>query len=342
MRIDRRSFMRLVGAYPALSLMSGRCLANSEQMPVETAGSEEDTTIVLSGEYGYEQKSIRDRAKAIIDARTASFTIASSKNPYPNAILGCDVGWLPVNRYPVVIRNCPAARFIGGRFNGEVSLTSDREHSYCNSAALLVRDGTAKATVESVRVRRCWDGIRFSEGSKGFCLKGSWLSEVRDDAVENDYLVSGIIEDCLLDGCFAGISLDPGSRDRDGTRETVTIDRLLLRMHGYLADGEVTHQAPIKADELSPKLKITGSVFALSAANMRGSRRLERAWQKITESRDNTLLWLSDEPLPSGLQQLPGGFSVLAGAAAREYWNKARQGWIDAHPDVPRFSDEKA
>lgn len=340
--MDRRSFLRLAGVYPVVALLPGSDPAVGGRTASGAEDRIDDAIVVLNGEFGYEQKSIRNlQAEATIDARNASFTVANSKNRNPNAIMGCDIGWQPVNPYPVTIRNCPGVRFIGGRFDGEVPLTADWQYTYCNSAALLVRDGTTGATIEAVRARRCWDGIRFAKRANGFHLKGCWLSEIRDDAVENDYLVSGVVEDCLFDGCFAGISLDPASHDRDGRNETVTINRSLIRMHAYLARGEITHQAPIKAADVSPKLRITGSVFALTAANMRGFRRLARTWQRMIESRDNALLWLPDEPIPSTLPLPPEGFVLLTGADAREYWDKARRRWITSHPDVPRFSDEE-
>ncbi|MBD9373695.1 hypothetical protein IB238_13790 [Rhizobium sp. ARZ01] len=337
--MNRRSFMRLASACPALALF-GSDAVGDPRTPIDDDDFE-DTHIVLSGEFGYEQKTIRNlRAGATIDARNASFIAANSRNPRPNAILGCNIGTQPVNPYPLVIRNSPEVRLVGGRINGEVPLEADWRYTYCNSAALLVRDGTAKATIEGVRARRCWDGIRFADGANGFRVKGCWLSEIRDDAVENDYLLSGVIEDCLFDGCFSGISLDPGSRDRNGSEELVAIDRLLIRMRTYLAKGETTHQAPVKTADVSPKLKITGSVFALSSADMRGSRRLERTWQRMLESRDNKLLWLPDEPIPATLPLPPAGFDLLRGNDAREYWQNARRSWISAHPEVPRFSDD--
>jgi hypothetical protein len=333
-RMDRRSFMGLAGLYPVFALLPGSCQADGGQ-------TLKGKPFVLTGEYGYEQQSIRDlQPGATIDARNASFTVANSRNSDPSAMMGCDAGTLPVNRYPVVIRNCPGVRFVGGRFNGHVPLTSDWQDTYCNSAALLVRDGTTNATIEGVRARRCWDGIRFAERADGFRLKGCWLSEIRDDAVENDYLLSGTIEDCLFDGCFSGISMDPASNERDGTQETVRIDGSLIHMHAFLAKGEITHQAPVKAADQSPRLRITGSVFALASANMRGFHRLERTWRLMIESRDNMLLWLPDEPIPPALPLPPSGFTLLTGARARGYWNKAHLQWIAAHQDVARFADE--
>ncbi|QND66582.1 hypothetical protein HB777_23460 [Mesorhizobium loti] len=332
--MDRRSFMGVAGLYPVIALLPGSCQAQGAPTP-------EGKEFVLAGEYGFEQQSIRNlQPGATINARNAAFTVANSRNSDPSAAMGCDEGTLPVNRYPVVIRNCPGVRFIGGRFDGQVPLTSDWRDTYCNSAALLIRDGTTNATIEGVRVRRCWDAIRIGEQADGFRLKGCWLSETRDDAVENDYLLSGTIEDCLFDECFSGLSVDPAKNERDGTQQTVRIDGSLIHMHAFLSKGEVTHQAPIKAVDQSPRLRITGSVFALAAANMRGFRRLERTWRLTIESRDNVLLWLPDEPIPSALPLPPSGFKLLTGANARAYWNKARLQWVAAHQDVARFSDE--
>lgn len=341
MRMDRRAFMSLAGSYPLFALLPGPQKAQGGQAPLPPIDGGKGQPIVLNGEYGYEQQSIRNLPEgSTIDARNASFTVANSRNSEPSVTMGCDEGTLPVNRYPVVIRDCPGVRFIGGRFNGEVPQTSDWEDTYCNSAALLVRGETADATIEGVRVRRCWDAIRFAEGATRFRVKGCWLSEVRDDAVENDYLLSGTIEDCLFDGCFSGISVDPAKKERDGTNETVHIDRTLIHMHAYLAKGEITHQTPVKATDRSPRLRITGSVFALAAANMRGFHRLERTWRLAIECRDNMLLWLPDEPMPSAFPTPPSGFTVLTGIDARRYWDKAHLQWITAHPDVARFTDE--
>ncbi|WVT75567.1 hypothetical protein QM996_25205 (plasmid) [Sinorhizobium chiapasense] len=341
MKLDRRSFMRLAGAGPALALLTGSGVTNDRPTSVDEDDGD-GTRIVLSGEYGYAQKTIRDLPpETTIDARRALFTVANSRNAAPNAILGCDIGMQPVNPYPIVLRNCPGVHFVGGRINGEVPLQSDWAHTYCNSAGLLIRDGTTRPTIEGVRARRCWDGIRFTDQASGFYLKSCWLSEIRDDAVEDDYLLGGVIEDCLFDGCFSGVSLDPASNDRDGHEEVVTIDRSLIRMQAYLAKGDVTHQAPVKASEVSPKLKITNSVFAFSSPKMRGFRRLERTWQRVFESHGNTLLWLPDDPIPPELPLPPDGFDLLSGNDARDYWNKARRQWISAHPDIARFSDDE-
>jgi hypothetical protein len=340
MKMDRRSFMSLAGS-SVFALLPGWQEAQGGQAPLPAIDSGKGQPIVLNGEYGYEQQSFRDLPEgATIDARNASFLVANSRNSEPSAVMGCDEGTLPVNRYPLVIRDCPGVRFIGGRFNGQVPQTSDWRDTYCNSAAVLVRGETANATIEGVRARRCWDGIRFTEGAGGFHLKGSWLSEIRDDAVENDYLLSGTVEDCLFDGCFSGISVDPAKNDRDGTNEVVHIDGSLIHMHAYLAKGEITHQTPVKAVDQSPRLRITGSVFALAAANMRGFHRLERTWRLAIECRDNMLLWLPDEPMPFEFPMPPSGFRVLKGIDARRYWDKARLHWITAHQDVARFTDE--
>lgn len=341
MKLDRRSFMRLAGAGSVVALLAGSGVS-AERRARTDEDDLEGIRIVLSGEFGYAQKTIRDLPpEATVDASQALFTVANSRNTAPNMVLGCDIGMRPVNPYPLVLRDCPAVHFVGGRINGEVPLETDWAHTYCNSAGLLVKGGTTRPTIEGLRARRCWDGIRLTDQAEGFLLKNCWLSEIRDDAVEDDYLLGGVIEDCLLDGCFSGISLDPASNDRDGSNEIVTIDRSLIRMQAYLAKGDVVHQAPIKASDVSPRLKITGSVFAFSSAKMRGFRRLERTWQRMLESHGNTLLWLPDEPIPADLPLPPEGFEVLSGKDARDYWQGARRQWISAHPDVPRFSDDE-
>ena len=43
----------------------------------------------------------------------------------------------------------------------------------------------------------------------GFVLRNAYISNVRDDCVENDVLSGGLIEDSLFDGCYMGLSVDP-------------------------------------------------------------------------------------------------------------------------------------
>jgi hypothetical protein len=305
------------------------------------SGSAHGQIVTLSGDYGYEEFVARDLAPGtMVDARGARFRLANSKNSSPASSADCENGPLPDNPYPLRIYDSPAAVLIGGQFDGEVPQDSDWEYTYCNSTAVGLWD-SPNATVEGIRARRVWDAVRFTRQSQFFKLDEVWLSEVRDDCVENDYLRSGLIMDVLLDGCFAGISAKlSGERTGNGSAETVTLAGLLMRLQPYLYKGEVRHGSPLKVDQSSPAFQIYDSVFAITGAPGVSSSQLAIGWEKISECRNNLLLWISDVPWPGKHMEPPACFRVVRGEQARSLWERIRQNWIDCHFALIRFSDD--
>jgi hypothetical protein len=165
------------------------------------------------------------------------------------------------SRYPLRIEDRAGATFLGGRFVGEVPLESVGEHTHCNSAAVAVRR-SGGVRVAGIRARRVRDGIRFSSGAYPFVLEKAWLSDVRDDCVENNFLSSGIIRDVHFDGCFVGISAKvPSGRTADGSAETVILEGVLMRLQPFPIQGGVSQGSPLKVGDLSPSFRLYGSVF---------------------------------------------------------------------------------
>lgn len=269
----------------------------------------------LSGNYGYEQ--YRESGFATgdtIDASDASWIVSN---------IGDNL-----NRYPFLIEESGSGLIInGGTINGEVPLDMDWEDAYVNSAAVLVRDGE-DVVIQDWVITRAWDGIRLNFESDGFLIDNVWMSEIRDDAIENDDGSGGTISNSLFDGIFAGISLADEGTPADAVDKVVTIDGVLLRMEPYLYKGEVTHFSPLKIEDSSPRLEITNSVFAVDSPDHRGLDRQEIGWEKIDVSENNYFLNLSDEPFPSDYP-LPGeGWTILQGQEARDYWESVKSDWI--------------
>lgn len=305
------------------------------------AGGAGAETITLSGDYGYDQYVARSLSPGtLVDARGARFRLANSKNSSPTEGADCESGALLDNPYPLRLYGSPGVVVIGGHFDGEVPLTADWQHAYCNSVAVGVWD-SPNTTVEGVRARRLWDAFRFSGDSHLFKLQQVWLSEVRDDCVENDFLRSGLILDVLFDGCFVGISVrQSGGRSDDGSTETVTLAGVLMRMQPYLYRGEMRQGSPIKTDGTSPGFQIYDSVFVLDGTELLSRTQVETGWAKITDCRNNMLLWASDSPWPRNLAEPPSCFRVVQGDQARALWESVRQNWINCHFSMARFSDD--
>ena len=297
--------------------------------------------VTLSGEYGYEEFVARDLAPGtMVDARGARFRVANSKNSSPASGADCKNGPLPDNPYPLQIYDSPAAVLIGGQFDGEVPQDSDWEYTYCASAAVGIWD-SPNAAVEGIRARRVWDAVRFSRQSPLFKLDEVWLSEARGDCVKNDSLRSGLIKDVLLDGCFAGINVRPsGERTEDAPMETVTLAGVLMRLQPYLYKGKISHGAPLKVNQSSPTFQIYDSVFVITGAGLVSRKQLAIGWEKITDCRNNMLLWISDMPWPGKHMEPPSCFRVVQGELARSLWERVRQNWINCHFSLIRFTDD--
>jgi Ca2+-binding RTX toxin-like protein len=290
-------------------------------------------TISLTENYGYTAYKASGLASGtLIKADTASW------------IHDNDAGDGKSNPYPVAVVNSPGVVLDGGTIRGIYSQTKDWADIYKDGNSAAIRtEGTPNIVIRDWRITDTWDAVRVSTGSQNFLIEDVWVTNARDDAVENDKLNSGTIRDSLFDGVLSGISLDPSSSSPvDGSDETVTIDGVLLRMKPFLIEGKVTHASPIKPDSANgatwtPKINITNTVFAIEDVDHNGYNRLTNAWKNLGESKNNVYLNLSDKPLPADYPAPPGGWgaasgwTLLQGQAARDYWNKAKATWIANH-----------
>lgn len=307
-----------------------------------------------AGDNGYTQYSAKNiAAGTLIEASGCSWKLQNTRNLNPTASQGCDTGPLQVQRYPVQLRDSGAdIIFQNGTIVGEVPLNSEWEYNYtdantgasCNSAAIYVQN-CVRPTIRGWRVTNAWDAFRFSDGSDDFVLEDCWLTNARDDAVENDKLNSGTIRNCLFENVLSGISLDPSSSSPvDGSDKTFVIDGVMLRLKMYLIEGEVTHGSPVKPDSVNgliwtPQLRIKNTVFAIERVDHNGYNRLEKTWPNMIESSNNYYLNLTDTPLPSDYPQPPGGWAskgwtLLQGQAARNYWDTRRAAFLNSETSV--------
>lgn len=280
-------------------------------------------TIKLTGNYGYTGYKFSEKGLDVdvLDASAASWTLAnqgSQLNLYPFQVTFADPG--------LIVR--------GGTINGQVSQTADWEDAYINAAGLRVQDAPG-VIIENWRIDRPWDGIRVAGKSTGFQIRDVWITNSRDDAIEDDDAIGGTISDSLFDGVFSGISLGDG--DVDGHTNVVTLDHVLLRNKSFLYKDEITHVSPLKldkgtgSDDVTPSLKITNTIFAIEDVDHGGQERLQKAWSKTIESSGNTFLNLSDTPLPNDYPMPGKGWTILQGQAARDFWAAARKDWIERH-----------
>lgn len=266
--------------------------------------------IILDQDFGYQDFRLKEVQEVMIDASSASWRLAN---------IGDEL-----NRYPVLIDESDNVILLGGTIIGEVSLELDWSEVYVNSAAVSLRN-TSRGRIKNWTVSRAWDGVRV-DGDQ-FTIEDVHLQDIRDDAVENDTGMNGVIRNSLFDGVFVGLSaFDSNTPDR--TENLIKMDGVLIRMTSYLFRGEMTHGGIFKVSNPSPKLDIRNSVFAIEKVDHFGWQSMRDAWSKMTFGSGNLYLNLSDDPLPEDYPLPPRGFTVLNGADARAKWQDVRADWL--------------
>ncbi|GAA4018951.1 hypothetical protein GCM10022280_18280 [Sphingomonas swuensis] len=280
--------------------------------------------------------------RLVVDASAATFILANSRNPAPTAPSDCNNGMLAVNPYPLRLKGGQGSVVRGGRFVGRVPQGSEWRATYCNSAAILIEEVDG-GTIEGVRIARAWDGVRAGRGTSDLHIARSWISDVRDDAFEDDHLQSLVITDTLIDGAFQLVSAKPakGATAGDGSGRTILLSGVVARLGDYPYGAETRFGALMKSDKRSPRLQVVRSVIAISGPSLRTFDGFwKTGWSKLERSSGNLLLWLSDEPMPTELARPRPGFVIMRGREARAAWRSARRNWIDCHPDIGRIQGD--
>lgn len=295
--------------------------------------------IKLTGNFGFNTSTVKGLAAGTtIDATGASWIVANSANQHPDANTSFLVGSGTINTYAFIVYGAGAGLTLrGGTVWGQVPQTSDWVYTYNNSAAVRIEYAPG-ITIDSWRIDKAWDAIRIQGGSDNFLINDVHLSNIRDDGVENDLIMSGTVRDSLFDGVFAGISLG-NSQHADGSDNVIRLEHTFIRMQSYLVNGEVTHGSPFKTDTSAPghtpDIRIINSVIAIDDPTHNGLARLKLAWENVVESHGNVFLNLSDTPLPSNYPKPPAGFVILQGQQARDYWEACKAAWMDNHDGTP-------
>lgn len=290
--------------------------------------------IALKGPQKFEEVRLRNLdTSTTIDLRKAVFTVANSRNDNPSFLKGCKRGRQPINRYPFAVEDSRKTTILGGQFDGQVPLKSDWRHTYCNSAALRISD-SASTRIAGQRMSRVWDAIRIGDRSQNFQLRQIWMTDVRDDCVENDYLMNGSVTNSLFDGCFSGISVAP--QTLLSRQAELKIDGLIMRMSKFRYRGKMRHALPFKMKGDTSALNISNSIIAWSDAKPVGGKYAKFLWRSVKKCQNNQLLWLGDGPAPIIFDGAPSCFKVSVGQEAQRIWQKARQQWINCNAKARR------
>jgi hypothetical protein len=165
---------------------------------------------------------------------------------------------------------------VGGVVLGQVDRSLTNEQVYASFAGDAMRVAAADRTATyDLRVDNVVDGYnpRVADGTEQdntvrFLLEGAYMTYIRDNAVEDDALMSGTIRDCLFDGVFTFLSAKPSSTGTyTNTGMVVTIEGVIARLQampdGSAADGSAHNKVFKWAYDKAGTVVVRDSIFYL-------------------------------------------------------------------------------
>lgn len=250
--------------------------------------------------------------------------------------------WKHVHDYPVVVEGGPDICFTGGRVYGDYLYSASWERMHDTTGFTFRTSGMT--TVENVHIHNYGDGISFSRGGSGesFTISGAWMTHIRDDCIQNDYMYAGLVEDSLLDGCYTAFSAQPhkGAEVSDGSSNVWEIRRSLIRLEPmekvYNDQGLIPGHGPFfkwSSDGISPKLALHDNIFRVDQPS-NSSNGLGIPDGKLASCSNNVVVWLGEGEFPDPLPKTFGGLPCFTVTTDPTVWDSAVQQWKLHHPEM--------
>jgi hypothetical protein len=249
----------------------------------------------------------------------------------------------PASHAPFAVgTESPAARtcIVGGTVRGTVdpSKTWEYYHDQANAACVTII-ATEWMRVQGLRCDGVEDGIKPKESSINannaqILVSGTYLSNIRDDCMENDYTVGGVLSDSLWDGCNTGISERPSSGNGSWSTpssETLTLDHMLIGLQQTLhAKDGMGENRLFKWSSSSNRLVIKCSTFKVNAVSLGGKSSMTFPPGTVIDDSQcpgnpTTVVWLGGGTYPA---PTPAGVRVVSQASV---WTSAVSSWKAAH-----------
>jgi hypothetical protein len=280
----------------------------------------------------------------------AAGTVLSSEwkvsEPAPDAtfdLSGVVSTAFPSTQHPFVTGvGTPGERtcIVGGELRGTIDPARSWEwfHDEANAACVKVV-AVEWLQIHNTRCDGVEDGFRPQEGGVNlnrtqFLIQGTYLTNVADDCLENDYTLGGVLRDNLWESCFTGISERPSSNNGTWTSpadETLTLDHMLigLRSMPHDSDKGTGPNALFKWSSSANKVVIRCSTFFVPERSVNNTDTMAIPAGTVVDDSacpDNpsTIVWLGGGAYPADT----AGIRVVSDPAV---WTDAVQAWKAAH-----------
>jgi hypothetical protein len=250
----------------------------------------------------------------------------------------------PATRSPFAVgTGTPGLRtcVIGGTVRGAADPGQpwDLYHAQFNAACVKI---LARGWIQ-VRGLRCddvEDGIRPEESAVNannavVYVSGTYLTRIRDDCLEDDYTIGGLLQDNLWEQCNTGISERPSGGRSWPTppAEKLVLDHMLIGLYptphvdgGGTVNGE---NALFKWSDSGNQVVIKCSLFKVDAVSLNGRDAMGLPPRTVVDDsgcpgHPSTIVWLGGGPYPAPTF----GLRVVSDPAV---WQDAVDAWKTAH-----------
>jgi hypothetical protein len=235
------------------------------------------------------------------------------------------------------LRTCVVGGTLLGQADDEQTWQYYHDEANAGCVKIIARDW---AQVRDVRCDNIEDGVVVKESSENannthIYISGTYLSRIRDDCMENDYTVGGLLYDNLWEQCHTGISERPwGDRAWETPEgETLTLDHMLIGLYKTPneEDGKTVrgHNSIFKWSPSGGQVVIKCSIFKLEAVSLNGVDSMAMPPGTVVDDSscpDNpsTIVWL-------GRGSYPGETAGMRVVKDEDVWTDAVAAWKAAH-----------
>jgi len=252
------------------------------------------------------------------------------------------VGYPETYTYPLMLGKDRPGRstcVIGGKVVGRQSraLTwHTMKHRVDGDGLNLKSHG---GTVDGIRIDNVEDGIATTGMDPGgIAISNVYMTYIRDDCIENDWIVNVTVRDSLLDGCYTAISQrpDPEMNPKPAPPgERFTLDHVLMRLQPMPYErarsrcpanvtGNLGNGGFFKWSPWANRLVVRDSILLAERTSVNCNRVMD--FPTNAEYRNVTLIWLGPGDYPGKLPS--NGVTVTRD---RRVWDRARAAWLTRH-----------
>ena len=263
--------------------------------------------------------------------------------------------------YPAKVGNTtPGTRqvWVGGVVYGQSPRNTtwkDMKHEY-DGTALLIRSKDY-LLIDGIRTDNAMDAVRPRGNASTFLIRNVYATYTRDDAVEDDEMMAGIIDNCLFDGCFTFLS-QQGPLTWS-TKDSLKVRNTLVRMQPMPYDTNVKGNPPYAEDKYGKNadrhaqlfkhhgpgdapLIVENCIFYVPQISVNGPNAMSFPDFDGCKYSNNILLWTGGGKYPGALPASGVTEYNLINSTREQIdqiWETAVNDWLSRHDFIPPASN---